>query len=61
MLNIQIDDPLLEADDSVATAFAEFVATQKIKQDVIAAENEFKNGQFSTASDVFQRIRAKYQ
>ncbi|MEE2002120.1 hypothetical protein QWY20_11715 [Alkalimonas sp. MEB108] len=70
MLNIQIDNPVLEADlkrafgdnpQSVARAFAEFVQARKISDDIKVSEAQLAQGQGIELADVFNNIRAKYE
>ena len=70
MLNIQIDNPDLEAcikqtygdsNQSVVKAFADFVQEQSIKQDIEVSINELSQGNFATATSVFDSIRADYE
>jgi hypothetical protein len=70
MLNIQIDNPELEAcikqtygesNQSVAKAFADFVQTQSIKQDIEASIDALARCDGTLTATVFNRIRAAYE
>ncbi|WP_445768330.1 hypothetical protein [Rheinheimera sp.] len=70
MLNIQIDNPALEADlkqtfgdnpQSVARAFAEFVQAKRISDDIRVSVAQLEQGQVLDAVDVFNSIRARYE
>ncbi|MCC5853936.1 MAG: hypothetical protein JJU30_13945 [Alkalimonas sp.] len=70
MLNIQIDNPVLEADlkrtfgdnpQSVVRAFAEFVQSRKISDDIDTSMAQLEQGQGIELADVFKSIRARYE
>lgn len=70
MLNIQIDNPVLEADlkrtfgdnpQSVVRAFAEFVQSRKISDDINTSMAQLEQGQGIELADVFKSIRARYE
>ena len=70
MLNIQIDNPALEADlkqtfgdnpQSVARAFAEFVQTKRIGDDIKVSLSQLEQGHALPSADVFNSIRARYE
>lgn len=70
MLNIQIDNPGLEADlkqtfgdnpQSVARAFAEFVQSKKISEDIKVSVAQLERGEEIEVADVFNSIRARYE
>lgn len=70
MLNIQIDNPVLEADlkqafgdnpQSVARAFAEFVQAKRIGDDIKESVTQLEQGQAIKSTEVFRSIRAKYE
>ncbi|MDP5189548.1 hypothetical protein [Rheinheimera baltica] len=70
MINIQIDNPALEADlkqffgdnpQSVAHAFAEFVQAKRIGDDIKVSLSQLEQGQALNSADVFNSIRARYE
>ncbi|MDP5151561.1 hypothetical protein [Rheinheimera baltica] len=70
MINIQIDNPALEADlkqafgdnpQSVAHAFAEFVQAKRIGDDIKVSLSQLEQGQALNSADVFNSIRAGYE
>ena len=70
MLNIQIDNPALEADlkqtfgdnpQSVARAFAEFIQAKKVSDDIHISIAQLEQGQAIKSSEVFNSIRARYE
>jgi len=70
MLNIQINNPILEAElkqtygdspQSVARAFAEFIQAKKISEDISVSVSQLEQGQGLNITDVFNSIRAKYE
>lgn len=70
MLNIQIDNPALEADlkqtfgdnpQSVARAFAEFVQAKRIRDDINVSVAQLEQGQGLDIAEVFSSIRARYE
>jgi len=70
MLNIQIDNPALEADlkqtfgdnpQSVARALAEFVQAKRISDDIRVSVAQLEQGQVLDSVDVFNSIRARYE
>ena len=70
MLNIEIDNPELEASlqqlfgnnpQSIANAFAEFVQQHKIKQDIGVSIKQLDAGEGVPLLQVMQRIRQKYE
>jgi len=70
MLNIEIDNPELEASlqqlfgnnpQSIANAFAEFVQQRKIKQDIGVSIKQLDAGEGVPLAQVMQRIRQKYE
>jgi len=70
MLNIEIDNPELEASlqqlfgnnqQSVASAFAEFVQQRKIKQDIGVSITQLAAGEGLPLQQVMQDIRRKYE
>jgi len=70
MLNIEIDNPELEASlqqlfgnnqQSIASAFAEFVQHRKIKQDIGVSITQLAAGEGLPLQEVMQDIRRKYE
>jgi len=70
MLNIQIDNPVLEADlkqafgdnpQSVARAFAEFVQAKRISDDIKESITQLEQGRALKAADVFSCIALSYK
>ena len=70
MLNIEIDNPELEANlqqlfgnnqQSIANAFAEFVQQRKIKQDIGVSIKQLDAGEGVPLSQVMQSIRQPYE
>lgn len=70
MLNIEIDNPKLEASlqqlfgnnqQSIASAFAEFVQQHKIKQDIGISIAQLDAGEGLPLQQVMQSIRQKYE
>ena len=70
MLNIEIDNPELEASlqqlfgnnqQSIASAFAEFVQQRKIKQDIGVSVAQLDAGEGLSLREAMQAIRQKYE
>ncbi|MGR8932458.1 MAG: hypothetical protein ACU836_17680 [Gammaproteobacteria bacterium] len=70
MLNIEIDNPELEANlkqlfgnnqQSIAYAFAEFVRQQKVKQDIGVSIAQLEAGEGLSLNETMQSIRQKYE
>lgn len=70
MLNIEIDNPELEASlqqlfgnnqQSIGWAFAEFVQQRKIKQDIGVSIAQLNAGEGVSLNDAMQSIRQKYE
>lgn len=70
MLNIEIDNPELEANlkqlfgnnqQSIAYAFAEFVRQQKVKQDIGVSIAQLEAGEGLSLRETMQSIRQKYE
>jgi hypothetical protein len=70
MLNIEIDNPELEASlqqlfgnnqQSIASAFAEFVQQRKIKQDIGVSITQLDAGEGLSLRETMQAIRSQYE
>ena len=70
MLNIEIDNPELEASlqqlfgnnqQSIACAFAEFVLQRKIKQDIGVSIAQLDAGEGLSLQETMQSIRSHYE
>jgi len=69
MLNIQIDNPELEAslkqtygDDmqSIANAFDDFIKQQKIRQDIAVSISQLDADEGIAMAEVMESVRSKY-
>ena len=70
MLTIEIDNPALETniknnygddEQSIKQAFIDFLQYKQLKQDVIIAQDELRQGRAIASNQVFNSLRAKYQ
>ena len=70
MLNIQIDNPELEANikqtygdgvQSIANAFGEFIQQQRIRQDIALSIKQLDAGEGIAMAEVMEGVRSKYE